>query len=61
MQAELGTEIGDQVIVCIKITINLIMGDFIQVAVVGRHDPVVFFHEDIVFSRCIYRLLGDTA
>ncbi len=35
MQAELGTELGNQVIIDIEVTIDFIMGYLLQVAVIG--------------------------
>ena len=45
----------------IEVAIDLVMADLLQVTVISRHHPVVFFHEYIVLGRIIQGLLRDPA
>ncbi len=61
VQAELGAEVGDQVLVRIQVLLDTAAGLLAMIGVVGHQDAVVILQEDPVLQRGLQPLLGDAA
>ena len=61
MEAELGAEIGDQVIFAMEVFLDLVMCALLMVGIKGRQHALKIFHEDPVIGCFFQSLLGDAS